>query len=254
VWNGLVSPVRARKHLLQLRAAGIGYKAVAAASDVASSVLGRILSSAGTIRSSTERRILQIDETAIADHATIDAANMNEAIARLRSQGFTLRQLGHLLGYKPRSVLQLGARARACAVTAAKVERLVRLVERGLVAPDRALVDASKERAWLESLLELGAPCALLSKRLGFVVARGDSTRMLRANRAAVLELRAELERLAREGEGLPEGWQAPDGAGLRFAQGFGFQGGWLIRGNAKLSRTRRTRGAKTSPTLELVK
>lgn len=242
VWDGLVPPDKARKHLLRLRAAGVGYRAVAAASDLATSLVSQILSGGDRIRASTERRVLAVDEAAVADHALVDARAMNATIAELRGRGFTLRQLGELLGYKENSVLQLGARDRATAITVKKVERLLRRVELGEVEPARAICGAAEERAWLEHLLGRGVPARWLSLRLGFVVAPGGSGRMFAKNRDAVRELRAEVVKLIREGDGLPEDWKWPQSASLRFSQGFGFNGGWLIRGRAKLPKERDSR------------
>ncbi|HXB74003.1 MAG TPA: hypothetical protein VNY05_37540 [Candidatus Acidoferrales bacterium] len=74
-WNGIVSADAARKHLLWLSRRGVGYKAVGAAADVAPSILFAVRR--GTkkrIRGRTERRILAVDQTMMADTALVDAS------------------------------------------------------------------------------------------------------------------------------------------------------------------------------------
>lgn len=233
VWDGRVSPDRSRAHLLELRAAGVGYKAVSEACDISCSTLSEILAgTAGTIRAGTERRILAVDVGARADGARVPADRVNAVIADLRRRGFTLRHLGQLLGYGNNAVLQLGAFAYANAGTEARVERLLRRVERGEVVPRRHLVDAKAERAWLAEMMARGLTAKWLTQRLGFVVTRkGSASKMLPKNRDAVRRLRDELDTLRREGMDRPEAWGDAAGALFRLSQGFGFDGGWMVRG-----------------------
>lgn len=228
VWDGQVPVARAREHLLELRERGVGYKSVAAACDVSHTTLGRVLANVGTIRASTERRILAVDEGARADSALVPADRTNSIIAEMRARGFTLRHLGRLFGYQSPSHLQVGALARVHASTEALAEKLWRRVERGELAPERVLADARAERAWLLELLDRGVPALWLSERLGFHVQRSDvakGERMFPKNRDAVRALRAELEELRREGGERPEGWEAAGTSGITRA--FGFEGGW---------------------------
>src|SRR5436309_15772874 len=77
-----VSAARARYHLAQLSALGVGYKSVAAASDVAKGLLREIISGRrDRIREETERRILAVDRRAAADHAIVDGRRTHRAIA-----------------------------------------------------------------------------------------------------------------------------------------------------------------------------
>jgi hypothetical protein len=233
VWAGLVPPHRARAHLLALRDAGVGYKAVAAACDVAASALGRILAEDGAIRATTERRILAVDASAIADGAIVDAATMNAQIAEMRRRGFTLRHIAELLGRS--SLLQLGTRTHAIARTVARVDRLFRKIERGEIEPRRAFVDATVEREWLLSLIDRGVTARWLSERLGFTVQRSQMpARVLPKHRSAIRVLRKELEELQREGTGLPDDWASPGATGVTRA--FGYEGGWLVRSGSKRS------------------
>lgn len=225
VWDGAVPVARARAHMMRLRRAGVGYRAVSAACDVATSVLGRVLAGEGTIRASTERRILAVDAGARADHAVLcgpAVVRANRLLAAMRERGFTLRHLAILLGYRTGATSpQLGHRARMTAATRARIERLWSRIERGDVLPMRAHVDAVTERAWLRSLLDAGVPARWLSQRIGVTVSRqstaGDAP-MRPATREAVRRFRAELDELRRDGLGLPDDWQAPTSVGQTIA------------------------------------
>lgn len=237
VWDGRVPVTRVRAHLQALSARGIGYKAVSAASDVAPSVLARVLAGEGTIRASTERRILSVDDGARADGALVDGARVREIIASLRSRGFTQDHLARVLGVHATAVSAHARRELTTAATAQAYERVLRRVERGELAPERFHVDATAERDFLNGLLERGVPAALLSERLGFRVQRSTRTRMIPQNAASVRELRAELDEMRREGAGMPDGWElagsGPVGA-IAAAFGFAAEGwnrGWMTGG-----------------------
>lgn len=233
VWNGRVSPERARAHLLALSAAGVGYKAVAAASDVAVSALGRILQNADTIRAETERRVLAVDASALADHALVDGTATRATIERLRALGFTKEHLASLLGSSSRA-LHRAKGERVLAITAARAERIERRALAGELVPQRATVEASAERAWLATMLARGVSAKYLSERLGFCVARGSRGRMWPDNRDAVRALQAEL----REGAGLPEDWMIANDLA---SAGFGYTKDFSVI-------TRKGRPAKAAP------
>ncbi len=126
-WRGIVPADAARAHLKQLSRMGVGYKSVAAASDVAPSILFAIRSGAKTrIRASTERRILAVDGAAIADHALVPAGPTWKRIRELLDEGFSKAELARRLGYQT-PALQL-RRGQVLAASAAKVERFYRLM------------------------------------------------------------------------------------------------------------------------------
>lgn len=227
VWAGCVSPEKTRAHLIELRTQGVGYKAVAAACDVAPSALSRVLASDGLIRASTERRVLAVDAAAIADSALVDGELTRAQIAALRSMGFTLAHLGALLGYESRSLYQ-GSPDRVTAAKRSAVERLYRRVERGEVKPARYLVDAKEERALLTHLLNCGLSWRWLSERVGFHVQR-STRKMHPANAATVRAFRDELDAIRREGGGLPDGWESAGASTISaaFPSVFGGNGGW---------------------------
>lgn len=126
VWDGLVDASRALNHIRQLSRQGIGYKAVAAAASVATSVVGRIRSGDRTrIRASTERRILAVDRAAVSDGSMVAAGPTWERIRWLLSEGFTRGAIAQRALGNKRAALQL-RRRRIRAVTAMKIERFYR--------------------------------------------------------------------------------------------------------------------------------
>jgi hypothetical protein len=132
VWNGTIPAARARRHLLTLSRRGVGRRAVAAACDVADTVLQEIRSGkAAAIRRETERRILAVTPDAVADHALVPARQTIGRLCRLLDEGFTKAELARRLGSKARvPSLQIKA-GLITAKKAAQVERLYRIVMAG---------------------------------------------------------------------------------------------------------------------------
>ena len=227
VWNGLVSPTRAREHLLALSKAKIGYKAVADACDVGKTTLARIISGENTpIRARIERAILSVDLGARADGSLVDASGVNATIGKLRARGFTLRHLARLLGYSSSATfLQLGRLHRCTARTRAKVERLWRRVETGEVRPERAFADASAAVPFLESCFAAGLTAKWLSNAIGVRVYRRERSRMRPAKLAAILGWR---DRIRDElTDGLPDGWSLAQASAV--ADAFSWGGGFSV-------------------------
>lgn len=137
VWNGLVDVGPAREHLRKLSQAGVGYKAVADAASVAYSLTGGIAMGAiRKCRARTLRKILAVDAGARADHSIISSKRLVKNFRWLTEIGFTLRELGKLLGYKSATaanVLLLNARrsGHVVAINDAKIERLRKRVDAG---------------------------------------------------------------------------------------------------------------------------
>lgn len=97
----LVSASRARRHLAALSKQGVGYKSVAAASDVAKGLLREIMAGdRDLIREETERRILDVDRGAAADHAIVDGRRTHRAIAQMLRMGLTKTEVAQRLGYQ----------------------------------------------------------------------------------------------------------------------------------------------------------
>jgi len=219
VWDGCVPVDRARKHLLKLRRLGIGRRAVAAASDVAETTLMDVVARRAPIRASTERRILAVDEGAIADHGFVEAATANGLLAKMRQRGFTGRHLAELLGQrKGANSTQLGARPQMTAMMRLRVQKLWARIERGEIVPERAMADATTEARWLLGLINRGTPETWLSTRLGFRVTRVTLENMsdVRKERLAVIHaLQADVAAALREDNaGMPEyvRWDGPGG------------------------------------------
>lgn len=127
VWNGLVPATRARNRLRKLSERGVGYKAVAAACDVGSTTLLKIVSGEKRkIRKRTHDAIMAVDDGAAADHALVPADRTWRMLRELETEFFTKAAVARLLGYRSRA-LQIG-RKRVTARTQFRVERLYRRV------------------------------------------------------------------------------------------------------------------------------
>lgn len=130
-WNGLVPAKSARAHIRKLGKQGVGYKSVAEASGVATSMIFAILSSRKRrIRARTERRILAVTKEAIADRALVSSANTWRLIGRMLDEGYTKSAIARMLGSTAKTpALQIG-KFTCTARTASKVERLWRQMQR----------------------------------------------------------------------------------------------------------------------------
>lgn len=128
VADRLVPADRARAHLRDLRRRGVGLQAVADASDVSPSVLLDIRQGrADKIRASTERRLLSVDEGALADGALVPAGPTLRAIDRLiREHGYDKAAIAERAGLNRR--LQFLGK-HVLARTAMRVRKLLREAE-----------------------------------------------------------------------------------------------------------------------------
>ncbi len=175
VWNGLVSAKRARTHLGELSAAGVGYKAAGIACDVGHTVIAEIISGRKRkIRQSTETRILSVTGEAIADHALVDAAPTWALLEELIARGFTRAELARRLGFTTLA-LQF-RRGKVLARTALAVERLYRTCGE---APARAICRCERP---LELTIRQDEPVFAQNGGGEFVCARCE--RPLRAGKA----------------------------------------------------------------------
>lgn len=124
-WNGVVPAGKARAHLIALQKAGVGRRAIAAASDVAESVIVEIREGRkAQIRGRTERRLLAVTPACRADRAYVPAGRTWRYINLLLEEGFSKARIAQELGCKTRA-LQIN-RTRVLAVTAHRVARLYR--------------------------------------------------------------------------------------------------------------------------------
>lgn len=98
-WNGVVPAAKARAHLQQLSAIGVGRRSVAAVSNLSATILAEI--NAGgrvNIRARTERAILAVTAAAAADHARVDATATWKMLNALIADGHTKGSLAIRLG------------------------------------------------------------------------------------------------------------------------------------------------------------
>ena len=125
--NRIVSSKRARRHILMLAGVGVGYRAVADASDVGKTLVLSIRTGGRQrIRQETERRILSVTKDACADGALVDADPTWKKIEELQDEGFTKSELARRLGYQT-PALQF-KHSEVLASTASKVERFYRQI------------------------------------------------------------------------------------------------------------------------------
>lgn len=112
---------------MSLSRAGVGRRAVAAASDVAKSVIVEIRAGRKRqIRARTERRILAVTKAMLSDHALVAPGRTFALIELLRDEGFSKAEIARRLGYaKP--ALQFRPH-RMTARNVARVERLYRSI------------------------------------------------------------------------------------------------------------------------------
>lgn len=228
VWNGLVPAARARRHLRKLSRAGIGYKAVSEACDVAASTLAAVLTGGKRqIRTDVERRILAVDAGARADGALVPSGPTWALLDDLAARGFTRRWMSAELGYSwYASIFAHRGGCRRPFVTARNakdVERLHRRIVDQRIAPPSPFEDAEPIYRILGELLAR-VPRKPLSKMLGYAIQRRPPRRVTRRIAERVRAFAAELERRRREGDPLPDAWQA---GGSPIAAAFGYEGGW---------------------------
>jgi len=129
-WDGIVDAEPARVHVTRLGRVGMGYKAVAAAAGVPTSTLWAVKTGNRTrIRASALSRILGVDLYGRSDGQLIDARGTWRLLNRLTDDGYTKAQLAFWLGSKtPKLQIQRG---QVTVRTAARVERLYRMIQAG---------------------------------------------------------------------------------------------------------------------------
>jgi hypothetical protein len=197
VWSGMVDAAPARRHMRKLARKGVGYKSVADAANVGHPIaFGIFHGRRKTCRADTLRRILRVDEGAIADHALVPGAETIETIRGLHVQGFTWEWLSRELGFTARCGAALLVRPRAtgkvCASTAFRIEKLRRRISEQKLEPQRHLVDAGPTRRFVRKLVDEGFTLKALWRRLGFRVAL-DCEKVKRPHADAIARLYREV-------------------------------------------------------------
>lgn len=125
VWDGLVDAAPVRRHLRALSRRGVGYKTVAAASDVGHTTIAQVLGGTKSrIRKRSADAILAVTVAAVADHALVPAGLTWRMLRKLEPEYLTKGRLAQALGCK-RPALQI-SRRRVLARTELRVRRLYR--------------------------------------------------------------------------------------------------------------------------------
>lgn len=146
-----ISAAATRRHLLELSAAGVGYKTVARAANVPSSSLGGILAGKRKrVRRLTAERVLAITPAVAADGALVDATSTWQAIDRLRVAGWTKSAISAAIG-QGGVALQLG-RDR---VTARNARRIAELAAEAFRSTETAEQYRARARASTDEFEEL---------------------------------------------------------------------------------------------------
>jgi hypothetical protein len=243
VWNGLVPIDRSRRHLQLLSTAGVGYHAVAAASDVALGILAGIArGSKRRIRAATERRILSVDEGARADGSLVLAAPSWALLSDLEARGFTRRWISAELGYVHYAPFYSCGRPKEwmLARNALAIEKLHRRVLAKDIAPPSPFVDAAPTYRILRELLERVSSRAL-SRLLGYTITKSTPQRVRLSTAERVRAFAAELERRRVEGEPL----DAIEGNVFARAFGSRYEGGGQWQWERRSSKRAKVREEK---------
>lgn len=125
-WNGQVKAERARRHLLELSAAGVRRRSVRDFSGISDTVLQGVRSGRKQkIRARTERAILAVTPEHALPGARVPAQTTRKRLAWLLSEGFTRKALAIRLGKKSPK-LQIGTTPTITAENADRVERVWR--------------------------------------------------------------------------------------------------------------------------------
>jgi hypothetical protein len=133
----LVDAAAARAHIRKLSKVGVGYKSVADAAGISHTTAMLIRSGERTqLRQSTERRILAVDKSAIADRSLVPAGPSWKLLNQLIDEGYTRVQLAKWLGSKAKTP-SLQLRQDYCtAKTALKVHRMFQALQAGKLRRD----------------------------------------------------------------------------------------------------------------------
>lgn len=159
-----VSTARARGHLADLSARGVGYKAVAASSGVAKGLLREIISGARQhIREDTESKILATDRKAAAAGTIVDGRRTRRAINEMLRLGLTKAEIATRLG-RTTPALQI-KRRRVLARTEAGVLRLLKEIRREVA--EQVLIDGQRTHRAIATMLGLGFTRTEIAERFG---------------------------------------------------------------------------------------
>lgn len=165
-WNGLVPAEKARAHLADLSAQGVGRRSVRAACDVAESILAEIIAGRkAQIRAATERAILGVTRGAAGDGALVPAKATWRLLDQLIADGYTRGYLGAQLGSKAKvPTLQL-KRDFVTVRSAYLVERLFEKLKCECAKPTVRLLEKLRSEGYTQHQIEQRLEA--LAERLG---------------------------------------------------------------------------------------
>lgn len=133
--NKVVPGDRVLAHLRKLSAQGVGYKTVADVARVGATSLQYLMAGKRAhVREETERRVLAVDATALADGVHVDARPTWALLNELLREGYSKAQMARWLGLE--RTIQF-RRDTVTARTASRVERMYRMVRAGILRRDR---------------------------------------------------------------------------------------------------------------------
>ncbi len=122
-WMTEAEPVRL--HLAALSAAGVGYRAVAAAASVSDRTLLKVTTGRSRwVHPKTARAVLGVTADAHEDHGLMPAAESHRLLGLLRAEGYSMRRLSRELG-----MANYGHIIRKEKVTARKAHRIRKLYQ-----------------------------------------------------------------------------------------------------------------------------
>jgi hypothetical protein len=125
-----VSAEFARAHLLKLRRAHVGKRAVAAVTGISDLVLMKIANGKQRrIRESTERRIMRVTEDARSGGSLLSAKETDLRIKGLLAAGYSMQELAMRLGYADKYIQFFGCRF-VTAHNAMRIEKLYKILMR----------------------------------------------------------------------------------------------------------------------------
>ncbi len=126
VWNGLVDAAPARRHMRKLSRRGVGFRAVAAVTDIGLTTIQKIRNGKRRrIRKAVADRILAVTAAEVSDGALVPAGETNRMLRELVTEYFTRGEVARQLGYKSLA-LQIGKNGLVLARTEQRVRRLYR--------------------------------------------------------------------------------------------------------------------------------
>jgi len=150
-WNGLVPSDRARDHIHALSRRGVGYKQVADAAGVAESIVAKIRSGERkNIRAQAEKRILEVDIGARADHALVPAGPSWKLLNKLLKK-YSKAELARRLGSEAKNpALQVSKKE----VTVKKAHQIQKLYN-----------DCMEEQKFIDTYVPICTRCGYSHKK-----------------------------------------------------------------------------------------